>query len=181
MRASECDILVLPGLGGGSIEHWYTRWAKKLSTAKRVEQHDFEHPVLAEWTQRIEAAAASATRPIVLVAHSLGTIAAVHAAPRMDNVIGAMLVAPPSPDVLLTLTQVDPAFAHVKPTHLAFPALVVASRNDTYSTYEQATEFASALGATLVDAGDSGHINLESGHGPWPEGLMRLAGFLGQL
>ena len=110
-------------------------------------------PVLAEWTQRIEAAASAATRPVVFVAHSLGTIAAVHAAPQMPNVIGAMLVAPPSPDVVLTLPQIDPAFAHVKPAHLAFPALVVASRNDTYSTYEQATEFASALGATLVGCG----------------------------
>jgi predicted alpha/beta hydrolase family esterase len=35
--------------------------------------------------------------------------------------------------------------------------------------------------AAIVDAGDAGHVNTESGHGPWPEGLMRFAGFLKQL
>ena len=40
---------------------------------------------------------------------------------------------------------------------------------------------AKMLGAKLVDAGFSGHINTESGHGPWPEGLMCLAAFLKTL
>jgi len=40
---------------------------------------------------------------------------------------------------------------------------------------------ARTLGAELIDAGFSGHINSESGHGPWPEGLMRFAGFLKTL
>jgi hypothetical protein len=30
----------------------------------------------------------------------------------------------------------------------------------------------------LIDAGESGHINAESGHGPWPEGIMVFAHFL---
>ena len=38
-----------------------------------------------------------------------------------------------------------------------------------------------AWGAAIADAGSSGHINVESGHGPWPEGLMRFAGFLKAL
>jgi uncharacterized protein len=28
---------------------------------------------------------------------------------------------------------------------------------------------ARTLGAELIDTGFSGHINIESGHGPWPE------------
>jgi hypothetical protein len=32
-----------------------------------------------------------------------------------------------------------------------------------------------ALGARLIDAGFSGHINSESGHGPWHEGLTCFA------
>jgi len=181
MRASECDILILPGLGGGTPDHWYSRWAAKLSTARRVEQRDFDRPVLAEWEARIADAAVAAKRPVVLIGHSLGAVAAALVAPGLQNVAGAMLVAPGSPRVLRTIDALDPAFAHKAQRKLGFPALLVASRDDPYATYEESTERASALGATLVDAGASGHINPDSGHGPWPEGLMRFAHFLGQI
>ena len=39
----------------------------------------------------------------------------------------------------------------------------------------------SCMKMALADAGLSGHINAASGHGPWPEGLMRLAGFMKTL
>ncbi|MFO1167105.1 MAG: alpha/beta fold hydrolase [Rhodoblastus sp.] len=181
MRASECDILILPGMGGGTPDHWYNRWAQKLSTARRVEQRDFDHPRFDEWAERIQDAAAAAKRPVVLIGHSMGAVTGCLIAADMPNVVGAMLVAPASPRVLLTLENVDPAFAHRRQRRVDFPCLLVASRNDDYATYEESTERASALGATLVDAGESGHINPDSGHGPWPEGLMRLAHFLGQV
>lgn len=181
MRASQCDILVLPGMGGGGPDHWYNRWAHKLSTARRVEQRDFDHPRLDEWAARIQDAVADCTRPIVLVGHSMGAVTASLIGADLPNVAAAMLVAPASPRVLQTLDDVDPAFAHRPQRRVNFPCLLVASRNDPYATYEESTERASALGATLVDAGESGHINPDSGHGPWPEGLMRFAHFLGQL
>lgn len=181
MRASECDILILPGLGGGTPDHWYSRWAAKLSTAHRVEQRDFDRPVFAEWRDRIAQAAKEAKRPVVLVGHSMGAVAGLLYAPDLPNVAAAMFVAPASARVLRTMDQVDPAFAAHPMRRLDFPALLVASRDDPYSTYEESTERASALGATLVDAGASGHINADSGHGPWPEGLMRFAHFLAQI
>ncbi|MFB2608362.1 alpha/beta hydrolase, partial [Rhizobium phaseoli] len=36
-------------------------------------------------------------------------------------------------------------------------------------------------GSFLVDAGEAGHINADSGHGPWPEGTMVFAQFLSRL
>jgi predicted alpha/beta hydrolase family esterase len=33
----------------------------------------------------------------------------------------------------------------------------------------------------LSDAGESGHINIASGHGPWPEGLLQFGQFLKKL
>ena len=181
MRASEADILILPGMGGGTPDHWYNRWAQKLSTARRVEQRNFDRPHLDEWAARISNAAAAATRPVILVGHSMGAVTACLIAADLPNVAAAMLVAPASPRVLLTLENVDRAFAHYVQRRAYFPCLLVASRNDPYATYEESTERASALGATLVDAGASGHINPDSGHGPWPEGLMRFAHFLGQV
>jgi uncharacterized protein len=58
---------------------------------------------------------------------------------------------------------------------------LVASRNDKYFSFEESEALAGTLGAKLIDAGYSGHINSESGHGPWPEGLMCFAEFLKTL
>jgi uncharacterized protein len=58
---------------------------------------------------------------------------------------------------------------------------LVASRDDKYSSFEESEALAKALGAKLVDAGFSGHINCESGHGPWPDGLLQFPAFLRML
>lgn len=181
MRSSDADILIIPGLGGSGPDHWQTRWEQKLSTARRVVQDDWERPRLEAWRVRIIEEVLAATRPVVLVAHSLGVLASVHAAPLLaGRVRGGFLVAPPSLEGFAATEVVDPAFFS-PPGPLAFPALIIASRDDPYGSYEASEALARALGAELADAGASGHINAESGHGPWPEGLMRLAGFLGTL
>ena len=64
---------------------------------------------------------------------------------------------------------------------LPWPAAVVASRNDSDSAYDAVAALAAAWGAELIDAGHAGGLDLDSGHGPWPEGLMRLAGFIKML
>jgi len=64
---------------------------------------------------------------------------------------------------------------------LPFPSVLIASSNDPYCQHERAGEFALSWGSAFIDAGEAGHINIESGHGPWPEGLMRLGWFLKNL
>ncbi len=183
MKTSDCTILVVPGLGGSGPEHWQTRWAQKLSTARRVEQADWDRPDLKEWTGRLIEAVAAAERPVVIVAHSLGVAAVAHAAPRLKPgaVIGGFLVA--LPDVEDPATRPDglAAFAPLPRDPLPFPSLLIASRNDPYCAYDRAEDVSYAWGAALVDAGEAGHLNPESGFGPWPEGLMRFAGFLKRL
>jgi predicted alpha/beta hydrolase family esterase len=187
MRASEADILVIPGLGGSGPDHWQSRWEAKIPAVRRVVQADWEKPGLAAWRDRIVEEVARAARPVVLVAHSLGVLAAVHAAPLLakgessGKVKGGFLVAPPSARVLAGRDALDPAFLTVPGDPLPFPSLVIASRNDPFSTFADSEALARTLGAELVDAGSSSHINSESGHGPWPEGLMRFAGFLKTL
>jgi predicted alpha/beta hydrolase family esterase len=183
MRSSDSDILFIPGLGGSGPEHWQTRWETKLSTARRVEQEDWDHPVPEPWTARIMEAIEAATRPVVLVAHSLGVIALAKAAPQLppDRVRGAFLVAPADVEEAGLKPECLSAFAPVPEAPLPFPSLLVGSRTDPYCSYARAEDFAFAWGAALVDAGEAGHINPDSGFGPWPEGLMRFAGFMRQL
>ena len=182
MRTSDVDIIIVPGLGGGTDDHWYARWEQKLPTARRVVQADWDHPDLAAWTDRLVAEVATATRPVVLVGHSLGVVTIAHAADRVaERVVGAFLVAPPSPAALRAMKAVDPAFAEMRTTPLPFPAILVASRDDPYSSYAESEMLAATWHAEPADAGASGHLNDESGHGPWPEGLMRFASFMKSL
>jgi predicted alpha/beta hydrolase family esterase len=182
MRTSDVDIVIAPGIGGGTDEHWYSRWEAKLPTARRIVQADWDHPTLAAWTSELVDAVEAAGKPVVLVGHSLGVRTIAHAADRIaERVVGAFLVAPPAARALREIPEIDPAFRDDRATTLPFPAVLVASRDDPYCTYAEAEALAKAWGATLVDAGTSGHLNHESGHGPWPEGLMRFAGFLKSL
>ncbi|KAA0970744.1 serine hydrolase family protein [Aureimonas fodinaquatilis] len=182
MRASETDIIIIPGYMGASENHWQSRWESKLSTARRVQQAEWTKPVREDWVHEVADAVNQAQKPVVLVAHSLGVAIAVQALPLFKRPIaGAFFVAPP-----------DVADPDIRPKHLMtfgpyprdllpFPSIVVASRNDGYSKFEAAEDIAAAWGSLFIDAGEVGHINAESGHGPWPEGLLTFGKFLSQL
>lgn len=179
MRTSEADILIIPGLGGSGPDHWQSRWQAKLPTARRVNQDDWDRPQLESWRDQIIAQVAAAGRPVILVAHSLGAMAVAHAAAALDsNVRGAFLVAPVSPRIIAGIETIDPRFVDVPMTPLPFRSVLVASRDDPYSEFGEAEHLAQSWQAEMADAGNAGHINAESGHGPWPEGLMRFASFL---
>ncbi|ASP77142.1 RBBP9/YdeN family alpha/beta hydrolase [Sinorhizobium meliloti] len=182
MKVSETHILIVPGYTNSGPNHWQTRWERKLSTARRVEQAEWSKPVREDWVARMIEEVNAAEKPVVIVAHSLGVATAIHALPHCTRQIaGAFLVAPP-----------DVANPTIRPKHLMtfgpyprdplpFPSVMVASRNDSFGSYEHAGDIANAWGSLLVDAGDAGHINTESGHGPWPEGSMVFAQFLSRL
>jgi predicted alpha/beta hydrolase family esterase len=183
MKTSEAEILFIPGLGGSGQDHWQTRWAGRLSTGRVLEQAEWHRPQREPWVDEIVRAVAAAQKPVLLVAHSLGAHAVAHAARMFEagKVKGAMLVAPPSERALHAIaaqTEAPNDFGPVSRGPLPFPSLLVASRNDPYAPYDVSEDIGYAWGSKLLDAGEAGHINAESGHGPWPEGLMSFAGFL---
>lgn len=183
MKISDCDILMVPGYTNSGPEHWQTRWEGRMPNAVRVEQADWNKPHFDDWQARLVAAAGLRKRPTVIVAHSLGVITVVHAAKRLDmpHIKGAFLVSPPGETYMVQHEDMDLRFAHVPREPLPFPSVLVASRNDADCPYLEAEEWAVAWGASFSDAGDSGHHNTDSGHGPWPEGLMRFAAFLSKI
>lgn len=182
MRAAAADILVIPGYLSSGPDHWQSRWEKKLSTARRVEQRDWERPTRDEWVEAILREIRAATKPVVLVAHSLGVIAALHAAQQSGGkVAGAFLVAPPSEEVIREMPAVDSAFLPVPRARLPFPAVIVGSSDDPYADLLFPRRLAEDIGAHFIDAGAAGHINVDSGHGPWPEGSLTFAHFVAKL
>jgi predicted alpha/beta hydrolase family esterase len=182
-RVADVDILMIPGLNNSGPEHWQSRWQERLSTARRVEQRDWDRPIRDEWVDGILKAIAACRQPVVLIGHSLGVPAVIHAAQRIPkgDVIGAFLVAPAGETAIELEDAIDNHFAPVPREKLPFPSVVVAGQDDPYCPFLTAEEYAAAWGSDFVDAGHSGHINTDSGHGPWPEGLMRFAGFLAKL
>lgn len=184
MRTSDADILIIPGYDNSMPDHWQSRWQDKLSTARRVEQPDWHYPDLNDAVGRlVKEIIASGDRPVILVAHSSGCALVAHAADELSklNIAGAFLVAPTRESAIATHAGMDPDFAKVPRKKLPFPALVIGSQTDPLVSIDEAKSYAADWGADFTDAGDAGHINVASGHGPWPEGLMRFAGFLKSL
>ncbi|MFH1813611.1 MAG: alpha/beta hydrolase [Pseudomonadota bacterium] len=164
MSGMVSPVLVVPGLNGSGPSHWQT-WVEALIGAQRVEQDDWTRPDIDSWSARVEHAIVSQARPVWLVAHSFGCLATVVAASRLaDRIAGALLVAPASPD-RFGIT------ARIPDTPLPFPTVLAASRNDPWMKFMSAAHWADRWGARLVDLGEAGHVNTESGHGAWPEGL----------
>jgi uncharacterized protein len=181
MRTADLDLLFVAGLNGSGPDHWQTRWRSRLPTARLVEPGDWDRPQLADWVDALVRACEAAERPVVLVAHSLGVITLAHAAPMLPQgrVKGAFLVAAPGDEALIGVGAGE--FTPTPAAPLPFPSLLVASRNDPYGAYELAEARAAQWGSRLVAAGEAGHINADSGHGPWPEGLVLFAGFIRDL
>ena len=123
------------------------------------------------------------TRPVVVVGHSLGSILIAHGAQALKGkILGAYIVTPSDWEREGLVETFDGGnFVPLPKETLPFPAHMVASRNDPYCTFERSRNFATSWGAAFQDAGEAGHINVDSGHGPWPEGMMSFAGFLSKL
>lgn len=161
-------VLILPGLGSSGPQHWQTWLEARLPDCHRVEQRDWDHPDRMAWIAALERDVGAHHRAVLLVGHSLGSITVVAwAVPDDRRVIGALLVAPTDvqrPEA----SEASRSFRPIPMRPLPFPSIVVASSTDPHVSLGRARQFARAWGSRLVEIGDAGHINAESGFGPWP-------------
>ncbi len=175
--------LIVPGLHGSGPDHWQSWIEAQVPDARRVPEIDWERPILARWANAVRDAIDASPGPVWVVAHSFGCLASVVAvADRPERVAGLMLVAPADPDRFTPAGLRDEASYHQQdslaqwiPRHpLPAPSLVVASTNDPWVRLSSAAYWAECWGSQLLDIGAAGHINVDSGHGPWPQGLCLL-------
>ncbi len=168
--------LTVPGLTNSGPQHWQTLWENKFPEEfYRIGQENWDTPVCSDWTDQIELEV-QMRKPenVVLVAHSLGSIAVAHWAGEYGTAIkGAFLVAPADCEAETFIFDTK-GFAPVPLARLPFRSLVVASANDEYVSFERAKFFADAWGSEFVNLGDKGHINADAGFGEWNEGLELL-------
>ena len=158
-------ILIVPGLRNSGPTHWQSWFEERLPDTRRVEQADWERTCLSDWAVRVREEIDAADQAVWIVAHSFGCLASVTAAfGRPERILGALLVAPADPQrfgepsVLLK-------------GKLQFSSLVVASDNDPWVKPSVARYWAEQWGSDYLGIGEAGHINVDSGHGPWPQGL----------
>jgi predicted alpha/beta hydrolase family esterase len=169
------NVLLLPGWQNSGPDHWQSRW-ESLHGHRRVDQHDWMTPKRGDWMARLEEVVLGCEGPVALVAHSLGCLLAVAWAAHSQNtgrVVGALLVAPPDTE-RDDVRGLLPSWAPIALDRLPFPSVLVASRDDPFGAFTRAQTMAAAWGSRLVDLGDRGHINAESGLGDWPQGRAWL-------
>lgn len=174
--------LIVPGYHGSGPLHWQTWLQERLPGACRVRGIDWEAPILARWAGAVRDGIDAAPHAVWLVAHSFGCLASVvAAADRPDKVAGALLVAPADPRRFGPLGLRDAAAgddeslaAWLPQAPLKCSSTVVASSDDPWVALDTASQWAECWGSRLLDIGKAGHINTDSGFGPWPDGLELL-------
>jgi predicted alpha/beta hydrolase family esterase len=150
---------------------------------RRVEQADWERPVYADWSRRLSEEVARARRPVLIVAHSLGTSLVTKWAGDTGGagVAGAFLVATSDRERFEHEPDSPRGFSPMNLRPLPFPSMALLSSNDPRVTPERAKAFADAWGSRLVEVGPLGHISGESRLGLWPLGLVLFGEFAGSL
>ncbi len=178
------DTLIVPGYHGSGEAHWQTWMEQQLPHARRIKGIDWEYPQVEQWSEQIIFALESAKNPVWIVAHSFGSLATVWASQyTADKIAGVLLVAPADP-WRFTYSGLYSSVSHhqvvrsiaedVPKSRLPFPSVVVASTNDPWVKLTVAGYWAQHWGSYFINAGNVGHINTDSGFGPWPEGLQLL-------
>lgn len=164
MSTSSMRLIIVPGLHGSEAQHWQSWLEQRHPGALRLSVADWHTPVLDEWAEQLDQTIGRASgNDWILVAHSFGCLTAARWASRhaTARVRAALLVAPANP----ARFQIAP---ELMDDRLPFPATVVTSRNDPWFDSAEATQLAHRWGASTWDAGHVGHVNVASGHGPWP-------------
>jgi predicted alpha/beta hydrolase family esterase len=175
--SSHPTIVIVPGWRDSGPGHWQSLWADYFRATVRVKQDDWHSPVREAWVTAITRTILEQDGPVVVVAHSLGSIAVTHLPPEaVQRIQGAMLVAPADPERRAVMAD----FAPVPCQKLPYHSILVASGNDPYCPVRLAGAYARGWGSEFVRLPDAGHINVESGHGNWPLGVALLQSLVGE-
>jgi hypothetical protein len=169
---------MVPGIGGSGRRRWQTLWQQEFTgQADRIQPVSWEAPDQSDWLEAISRAAGSDT---VIVAHSLGCLAAATWLTQREPIIlGAFLVAPPDPKA----PSFPPAATSftAPSTALPVPSVVLASSDDPFSSFPAVAAMARNWDAALLDIGPLGHVNSASDLGQWNDGRERLQTFIDHL
>lgn len=174
-------FVIVPGIDNSDSSHWQSIWQSEWGPiATRITPASWSAPEVDDWVEAVDGAVArTGTDDVVLVAHSLGCLAAaawLGQAPRA--VRAAFLVAPPDPRTI-AFPAAAASFVDLGLEPLGVPGLVVASLDDPYCRPAAAEAMARGWNLPFVRVGAFRHLNSASGVGGWQQGRVLLARLLG--
>ncbi|WP_342058980.1 RBBP9/YdeN family alpha/beta hydrolase [Aeromonas sp. OTU364] len=161
-------ILLVPGLHNSGPDHWQSRWHQQFPQWQRMLGLPWDKPDLTVWSTKLASKLRSRRSRVHLVAHSFGALTAIAAARLQPDKVSSILIVAPA----------DPARFGIPDEALTgsikVSAQLIASRNDPWMSFERAEYWSRQWQVPLFDAGEVGHINAQSGHGEWSQGLNLL-------
>lgn len=170
--------LIVPGVGGSEYDHWQSWLQRDLMQCSRVEQKDWNYPILKKWVAEFVQSIQKIDDDIEIVAHSFGCLTSLAALAQhpnlMHNIKKLILVAPANPERFG-----EQGFAHDSQNNysayfhtlkkLQVPTVMLISENDPWLSFEDAQVLANSWEIKPINLGQVGHINVASGFGPFPE------------
>jgi uncharacterized protein len=172
------SFLILHGYEGSGPEHWQSWLAGRLRDAgETVSFPDLPSPlapVPAAWRAALAAELRALPRVPTVIAHSLACVVWLHhcAESRPDGVLAArvLLVAPPSrsgaPRALEPFFPVP--LERERVAAAAAETRLVCAPDDPYCPDGAVALYGEPLGLAVDVLPGAGHINVDSGYGPWP-------------
>lgn len=169
--------IIVPGVGGSDYDHWQSWLQRQLMSSSRVQQQDWNLPILKQWVTNFVEALSKVEGSIQVVAHSFGcltSVAALNQFPELNKRIKKLiLVAPANParfgDQGFARDSHNDYSAYFHQLKLKVPCDMIISENDPWLNFEDAQQLAQAWNLRPHNLGQVGHINVASGFGPFPE------------
>jgi uncharacterized protein len=170
------SFLIVHGLGGSGPLHWQSWLAERLREhGESVSYPDLpnsDEPSLEAWLSVLERER-SGREPgqLVVVCHSLGAVTWLHLAARAERRLAerVLLVAPPSAGAgVAEIAEFVPAPLDAAAVSRAAGStrVVCADSGDPYRP--EGPELFQPLGVPVDVIEGGGHLNPETGFGPWP-------------
>lgn len=176
-------LLNVPGIGDSGNTHWHTNWENTFPKIKRLIQEDYDQPDRKDWVTTLEETIlAHNDKPIILISHSLGGGAVIHAnaSGKLQNVKGVFMVA--LPDIEREDFPKDcQGFVPMPRNQLKVPGVMISSETDEWCSIQVAEEWSKILIIPLINIGDKQHICGASEFEIWEEGKRLLVEFLDSL
>jgi len=182
MNLTSPTFVILHGLDGSPAGHWQKWLEEELLTRDfRVQFPDLpekEAPELQDWLVLLHSTIVDAGPNVTVVAHSLGAVlwmqyASLSSGAAVERVL---LVAPPGLSELDELGRIrghrSVSFDRERIHFAARTNLMAGSLQDPFCRRGFADEYSRPLDITPIYLPDHfRHVNIESGHGPWPFAL----------
>ncbi|MEG0340975.1 MAG: alpha/beta hydrolase [Acinetobacter sp.] len=169
--------IIVPGVGGSDSDHWQSWLQRELMSCSRVQQKDWNLPILKDWMKSFVTLVAKTEAPIQIVAHSFGcltSVAALAQHPELTSKIKKLiLVAPANPARFgangFARNSPNDYATYFHQLKIAVPTEMIISENDPWLNFDDALALAKAWRIKPRNLGQVGHINVASGFGSFPE------------